>query len=188
MLSAKEGGIGSDFSPLAPDRAQAGVMEGRDLNVGAGRLIPGASPLFAKSGNQPVDGGAIDADRPILTRQIAQILECLSARAGQMKRSSRTQQGRVASRPVGIEHRLGSQAQPPLRRVSAKARLPKGRRTPRRMPAAKIFRFHDQYATVGGEARGKARPGDAAPDNQDIRALHPSGWLRFGKARRLEVL
>ena len=56
------------------------------------------------------------------------------------------------------------------------------------MPAAKIFSFHDQYATVGSEARGKARPGDAAPDNQDIRALHPLGWLRFGKARRLEVL
>ena len=81
-------------------------MKGRDLNVGTGRLIPGASPLLAKSGNQPVEGGAIDMDRPIFTRQIAQILEGLSARTGQVKRSSRTQQGRVASRPVGIEHRL----------------------------------------------------------------------------------
>ena len=162
-------------------------MERRDLDVGATRFVPGTGPLLAKSGDHSVDGGAINVDRPKLAGEITQLLKPLSAWTGQVQRPPRTQQGRVAARPIGVEHRFGGQAQPPLGRIAAKACLPKSGGAPGRVPSAEILRLNDRHAAIADKTRANARSGDAAPDNQDIPTLHPNGWLRFRKARRLEV-
>ena len=56
------------------------------------------------------------------------------------------------------------------------------------MPAAHVLGLDHQDAHRAGQPGGKAGAGNAAAGNQDIKLLHLAGWLRFGKARRLEVL
>ena len=73
--------------------------------------------------------------------------------------------GVVAARPIGVEHRLRRQAQPPLGRVAAKARLPERRRAPGRVPAAQIFGLDEQ-----------SRAGRRQAARQ--------GWLRRFRRRR----
>ena len=75
-----------------------------------------------------------------------------------------------------VEHRLGRQAQPPLRRVAAKAGLPEGGRPPGGVTAAHIFGFDHHDAASAGQPRAKACAGDSAADDQDI-TLSPSRGL-----------
>ena len=89
-----------------------------------------------------------------------------------MNCSARAQQWSLAGGPTGIEHRLGKEAETPLGRVAAKARLPKGCRTPGRMAAADILRLDNHDLGVAGKPRTKARSGNPAADNQDVHFLH----------------
>ena len=63
---------------------------------------------------------------------------------------------------VGIEHRLRCEAQPPLGRVAAEARLPEGRRAPGRMAAAQVLGL-DQHHAASSPASRAPRLAPAIP-------------------------
>ena len=121
-------------------------------------------------------------DWQVIPTEIAKVRECLSARSGQVQGSTRAEQRRLASRPAGVEHRLGRQAKPPLGRVAAEARLPESRGPARSMSAADIFGFDDHHSKPPRETRGEAGTRDTATDNQDIDFMHL--FAGYGLERR----
>lgn len=147
-------------------------MERRHLDVGATRLIPGASPLPAHTGDQPVESVPIEMDRKELPTQIADVPEIFAARPGQVNCSPRAKQRRIAAWPIQIEHRFRSEAESALRRVAAKACLPEGRGTARCVPAAHVLSLDDHHFRIAGKSRAEARSGNSAADNQDVNFLH----------------
>jgi len=178
-LRREEGRIGPHFAPGAADRGEAGGVKAGDVDVGATRLIPGAAPLLAKPGHHAVERSAIEADEHILTRQIVAAIDQIMPRAGQVKRAATPEQGCLGTGPARIEHRLGRDAQPPRRRVAAKAGLPESDRAPSRMAAAQLLGLDQQHAHALGEARAKACSGNPAADDQDIKSLHRRAGYGF---------
>jgi hypothetical protein len=102
--------------------------------------------LCPHSGYQPIEFGAVDVNRQMLAAEIGDVSEHFSARPGKVKGSARPEQRRLGSGPIGVEHRLGRQAESPLRRIAAQARLPEGSGPTRGMAAANVLRFDQHHA------------------------------------------
>jgi hypothetical protein len=69
---------------MSPNRTEAAIVKCSYLNVGAARLVPGPSPLFAHPGNQVIERFSVEVNRKKGTAQVANIFKRIPTGSGQM--------------------------------------------------------------------------------------------------------